>query len=398
MSHECGHSYKNKSKYTKSIKLTQKFQQYFNEKYSKDSTENAFNHETTITLWTSYLGPVVVPVWESPVQDNVFLQSVNSDGILVKVLELRDVLSIFGTAGLPDISFLRKINPASVNVKDNEETYNKIQKYLKYKEDPLFKNDVDLINMVNNELAELYIKNICVDIYFNSLMYLKFLKEKFGRSNINSNKELISIYNIPDLDNAFFTGEYMVYGNGSELFYPLGSPDVTSHELTHGLTETLCALEYLGESGALNESFSDIFGTSFEFWLHETFKELHGSQKWTIGSLIGHNVAYLRNMENPEEAHQPSEYKGRYWADTTDVSRDCGGVHTNSGPCNRSFFLISKEIGINEAIKIYYKCLGNLENNSQYSDFARILIEQCPKEHKSAVLKSLLIIKIPIII
>lgn len=368
---DCGQKYKTKSKYLNRVQLSKNFISHFNQKYTGSWT--SYTNEKEVTLWTSYLGPVKVPIWDSPVEDCVFLQTINSDGVLIKVLNIYEVMGIFGAAGLPDIEFLKKINPASVNIKENEENYHKIQKFLKYKREEPFKSDPDLISLANDALKELYAKNICVDIFFNSIMYLKFIKEKFGRSNINNTKHLISIYNIPDLDNAFFTGEFMVYGNGSSLFYPLGSPDVASHELTHGLTQTLCNLKYEGESGALNESFSDIFATAFDFWLHDNFKNIPGKPGWYIGMTIGYNVLYLRNMKDPSEGpcKQPSEYHGKYWEFSDE---DNGGVHTNSGPSNRCFYLISMDIGIENAIQLYYKCLSNMPEDGEYSDYGRILI------------------------
>ena len=390
---KCGHFKNKNSKYLKPINPTNKFKEFFNNKYKK----NPYQYETKITLWTSYLGPVEVPVWESPIEDCIFLQMTTEDGVLVKVLDIQEIIDSFGAVGLPSVDYLIKINPATINIKTNKEIYDKIQKYKKYKEEEPFKSDPELINLINNTLKDLYAKNICVDIFFNTIMYLKFLKSHFNRLNINNTKHLISIYNIPDLDNAFFTGEYMVYGNGDSHFYPLGSPDVASHELTHGLTQSLSNLDYEGESGALNESFSDIFASAFYFWLYDSESYLHGSPNWKIGSLIGFNTIYLRNMENPELGpfRQPYEYKGEYWQDTNDHETDNGGVHINSGPSNKCFFLISSKIGINKSIQEYYKCLCNLKHNSQYIDYSKTLYSLSEKDHKEHVYNALEKIKIP---
>lgn len=387
----CGHARKHNSKYIKRIKLSQNFKQFFKEKYDKDP----FGYQIETTLWTSYLGPVKVPVWESPIENEVYLQMTTEDDVLVKVLDINDVMSIFNTTGLPDVAYLKKIVPTSVNLTENKIIYEKIKKIHEYKNSPVFREDKDFIEMVNKQLKELYEKNICVDIFFNTIMVLKYLKEGFNLPNINKTKELISIYNIPDFDNAFFTGEYMVYGNGLDHFYPLASPDVVAHELFHSVTDMHCSLDYEGESGALNESFSDIFASAFEFWLYNNFKDLEGSASWYIGSLIGHSTLFLRNMENPEQApnRQPYEYKGEYWV-STDDSDDNGGVHTNSGPCNRCFFLISKDITVENSIQIFYKCLCNLEHDSKYLDFAKILIS-VSGQHEESVKKALRIIKVP---
>jgi bacillolysin len=64
-----------------------------------------------------------------------------------------------------------------------------------------------------------------------------------------------------DLDNAFWNGEYMFYGNGASAFKPLARGlDVGGHEMTHGVVQNTAGLEYQGESGAINESMADCFG------------------------------------------------------------------------------------------------------------------------------------------
>jgi len=101
-------------------------------------------------------------------------------------------------------------------------------------------------------------------------------------------------------------------------------------------------------------------------------------------------------MEYPGEGpnRQPYEYKGEYWADTNSTDDD-GGVHTNSGPCNRCFCLISKKLSVDISINIFYDCLCELEHDSQYIDFANTLLDVCPDEYQKVVTGVLDIIKIP---
>src|SRR5688572_10908013 len=89
----------------------------------------------------------------------------------------------------------------------------------------------------NNRLLNALRYNVTVDCHFNSCNYV----------------------------NAAFTSKYMIYGDGQTLFNPLISMDITGHELGPGVVQSLCNLLYTSHSGALNESFADIFGTSFEF-------------------------------------------------------------------------------------------------------------------------------------
>lgn len=130
-------------------------------------------------------------------------------------------------------------------------------------------------------------------------------------------------------NNAYWNGTQMAYGDGDGTSFIefSGDLDVVGHELSHGVTEATSNLIYQNESGALNESFSDIMGTAIEF--------ATGSGNWTIGEDITPGSNGLRNMENPGEDGDPSHYLDRYLG-----SSDNGGVHTNSGIINHWFYLL----------------------------------------------------------
>ena len=228
--------------------------------------------------------------------------------------------------------------------------------------------------------------NSYVDIHFNTLKYLEFLNEKFGIAGINNNNVVISLAN-NDFDNAYWNGSYMMYGNGKDQFYPLVSADVVAHELTHGLISATADLEYKGESGALNESFADIFATTYEFWLYEKFNknknledDILGDPDWFIGEDLTKESNFLRNMLNPLEGNQPKEYKGDKWFPTHSPA-DNGGVHINSGVPNYLYYLICSGENLlskDEAIKIFYNCLTTcLNNKSNFSDLKNGLCKLC---------------------
>lgn len=196
---------------------------------------------------------------------------------------------------------------------------------------------------------------------------------------------------------------YMVYGlgDGKEMTEVVAL-DVMAHEYTHMITDNNGhgGLEYLGESGALNESFSDIFGCSAEFYT------LGEGANWLIGEDVMVNYSNLRDMSDPKnsmdglilkedyqddiieiygknyydnlpdtiQTPQPDTYKGDFWADTSDDSEegDHGGVHTNSGVQNKWFYLLCEGgngtndngdtytvsgIGIDKAQRIAYRNL-----------------------------------------
>jgi len=153
----------------------------------------------------------------------------------------------------------------------------------------------------------------------------------FGRNSYDDNgTALFSYVNDPTyIDNAFWDGSAMNYNKRSN-----GDPggvtgiDVTGHELTHGVTQTSCNLDYSYESGAINESLSDIMGKSVQFWAKPN----------DINWLLSNDMNWIiRDLSNPNAELQPDTYKGTYWYNGFG---DNGGVHTNSGVGNFMFYLL----------------------------------------------------------
>jgi Zn-dependent metalloprotease len=130
--------------------------------------------------------------------------------------------------------------------------------------------------------------------------------------------------------NAFWDGTRMTYGDGDATYSPLTTLDICGHEITHGVTENTANLTYSYESGALNEGYSDIFGTSIEFYA----KPPLSVGNWTIGEQIG---SPFRSMSNPNLYSQPDTYLGTNWYTG---AGDNGGVHTNSGVINYWYYLL----------------------------------------------------------
>lgn len=142
-------------------------------------------------------------------------------------------------------------------------------------------------------------------------------------------------------NNAFWDGSRLTYGDGDGYFFgPWNSIDIVGHELTHGVTEFTSNLIYHGESGALNESFSDIFGNLIEFETEGAPGT--GTGSWRCGEDITLNDvgAGIRNMANPNEFDDPDTYLGDFWADVNGI--DNGGVHINSGVQNFWFYLLAE--------------------------------------------------------
>jgi len=230
----------------------------------------------------------------------------------------------------------------------------------------------------NKKMRKDFLKyNTPVDILFNVLSFLSFLYEKTGIVGVNNQKSLICLANIDELDNAFWTGSYMIFGNGKDKFFPLASLDVVGHELSHGLIQGLPDLEYKAHSGALNESFADIIGTMFEFYMYDKYNnnsndndDIRGKEDWLIGEDLDMSGKYLRNMKSPEDSPQPqpSTYQGKHYLDPN-VQIDHGGVHINSGIPNHCFYLLSQSVSKEKSFELFFKCLKRLGKYSDFIDF-----------------------------
>lgn len=165
-----------------------------------------------------------------------------------------------------------------------------------------------------------------------------------NRNSINGNGMTINSYVHygNNYFNAFWDGNVMAYGDGSGSASALTALDIAGHEMTHGVTQYTAGLNYQNEPGAINESFSDIFGTIIEFYAKPN------TANWTVGENIG---STLRSMSNPNAYSQPDTYMGTNWYTG---SADNGGVHYNSGVGNFWFYLLCQGgTGTNDINKTY---------------------------------------------
>jgi Zn-dependent metalloprotease len=164
-----------------------------------------------------------------------------------------------------------------------------------------------------------------------------------------------------DYDNAFWDGERMMFGDGDgRLFTGFTSAvEVIGHELTHGVTQGTLNLLYTGQSGALNESISDVFGSLVkQYKLGQTAD----AADWLIGEgILGpavHGTA-LRSMKAPGTAFD-GDSQPATMSDYVTTTSDNGGVHTNSGIPNHAFYLAATAIGGNaweRAGRIWYRVM-----------------------------------------
>ena len=197
-----------------------------------------------------------------------------------------------------------------------------------------------------------------------------------------------------NLDNAFWNGSVMSYGDGSSngnegsgYFDALTSIDVAAHEIGHAVCEYTADLAYQRESGAMNEGFSDIWAAVVENYAAPNDPN---KNTWLIGEEIDRRSGStaLRSMSNPKSLSQPDTYLGTYWKNvncgTPVLANDYCGVHTNSGVLNYWFYVLAQGdagtndvgdvydvagIGINKAAQIAYRLESvYLSSNSNFAN------------------------------
>ncbi len=232
--------------------------------------------------------------------------------------------------------------------------------------------------------------HVGVGIHWASEQTYDYFQKTFGRNSYDDDGGALIAYanwkESNDQNNAFWAGSYAGYGSGDgEVYSSWGAIDVVGHEISHGLTDHSARLVYQGESGALNESFSDIFGAAVEF-----YAEGRDKGDWLTGEDVFNEIGALRSLKNPKARSDPDTYLGEYWYNTINTN-DNGGVHTNSGVQNHWYYLLTEGgsgenddgvsfqvtgIGLDDASAIAYRNLTNyLLPDSRYMDAATYSIQ-----------------------
>ncbi|WP_169814899.1 M4 family metallopeptidase [Nocardia crassostreae] len=174
--------------------------------------------------------------------------------------------------------------------------------------------------------------------------------------------------------NAFWNSEQMAYGEG------VSTDDITGHELTHGVSERVNGLVYRNESGAINESMSDIFGEFTD--LTNGSADDTPQNRWKLGE--GSSLGVIRDMNNPGALGDPDTYRGPNWYSGTNQS---AFVHINGGVGNKAAQLITDGgslngeavtgIGLEKAAQLYYTAQTLLSSNATYSTLGSTLATAC---------------------
>ncbi|MET9434265.1 M4 family metallopeptidase [Streptomyces sp. NPDC006551] len=209
----------------------------------------------------------------------------------------------------------------------------------------------------------------------------------YGRDSIDGAglPLLATVHYDENYGNAFWNGDQMVFGDGDdEIFLDFTLPvDVIGHELTHGFTQHTAGLEYFSQSGALNESVSDVFGSLVKQY---ALGQSAADADWLIGEGLFHpNVqgTALRSMKAPGTAYDDDvlgkDPQPGHMDDYVRTSRDNGGVHINSGIPNHAFYLAATELGGNaweRPGQIWYDVMtgGTLTPETRFDEFAKATV------------------------
>ncbi len=228
-----------------------------------------------------------------------------------------------------------------------------------------------------------------VDAHYGAAMTYDYYKNVHGRNGINgsngpgttsaaanSGVSLVSsrVHFGSNYNNAFWYQNRMSYGDGNgSSFSPLVTLDIAGHEMTHGVTQYEANLTYANESGALNESMSDVFGAMVELYARggtvtaDTWKI--GEQCYTPSNGTGDALRYMDNPHAAGNGGYTSDDDPDHYAERYTGTGDNGGVHINSGIGNKAFYLAAvggthhrsgvtvTGMGTTDASRIWYRAL-----------------------------------------
>lgn len=226
-------------------------------------------------------------------------------------------------------------------------------------------------------------QDAALDAHWGAMKTYDYFMDNYNRNSIDNNGLSIRNYvNYPGIgDNAYWDSNThsMYYGSGNILFDAVTSLDVIAHELGHGITNSFQSnMLYAGETGAINESISDIWGACVEAFAAPN------KRSWWIGEDICLTDSALRYMDNPKLGGDPDTYWGTYYLDP-EIHSPSAVVHHNSGVPNHWFYLLSsggtgtndngysyavEGIGISTAADIVYETLYYLQNEMTFASFA----------------------------
>ncbi|MPM72968.1 Protease PrtS [bioreactor metagenome] len=210
---------------------------------------------------------------------------------------------------------------------------------------------------------------------------------EYGRDSLDGKGQTMvgTVHYGRNYDNAFWNGSQMVFGDGDGVVFNRFTiaVDVVAHELTHGVIESIGGLAYENQSGALNESLCDVFGSLVKQY---TRGQSTSQADWLLGDLLlkeGLNAKALRSLsapgtayDDPQLGHDPQP---AHMKDFVHTVQDNGGVHINSGIPNRAFYLLATALGGHAwevAGKIWYEamCSPQRRPTDNFAAFAKLTL------------------------
>lgn len=226
-----------------------------------------------------------------------------------------------------------------------------------------------------------------------------FLQKVFDRKSIdNKNADLVgTIHYGWHVNNAFWNGHQMIYGDGDGIFFnSFLSEDIVGHEIFHAVSDNECDLTYEGQSGALDEHLSDVFGVLLRQWRNNASVD---KDSWLLGTELFTdrvNGRALRDMRYPGTAYNDpffgKDEQAAHMKDFVYTDEDDGGVHYNSGIPNRAFALFATAVG-GKAWKvpghIWYEVVtsGHLPEDCDFQTFANETLLVCAHQSPQDVPK-----------
>ncbi len=205
-----------------------------------------------------------------------------------------------------------------------------------------------------------------------------FFKDTFDWDSVdNAGLDIVSnVHYGMEYNNAFWDGDEMTYGDGDGVEFTnfASAIDVVAHELAHGITQFLANLEYFSQSGALNEHFSDVFGTVIK---QKFLKQDISEADWLIGDTVVTDAfpgVAIRSMKAPGTANdfdQQPDHMDNYYSGMADNQ----GVHINSGIPNKAFYLSCLEIGLDECALIWFETLKALWRTADFDDMLEVILK-----------------------
>ncbi|XP_053374347.1 elastase-like [Mercenaria mercenaria] len=168
------------------------------------------------------------------------------------------------------------------------------------------------------------------DAFFHGTVVGKMFEEWFGSTPLGEHSVILKVHAGYHMENAYWDGTCCYFGDGYKKMYPFTSLDIVAHEIGHGVTEFNSDLEYWGESGGINEAFSDIMGEAAEHYLLKS--------DFITGGTVMKTDPYLREFERPENDGISISHVDDMGS-TTDV-------HFSSGIYRRIWYVVVKEEGM----------------------------------------------------